>query len=202
MRAVAAVTASLAMGNNTRLRRAMAAARRARVPVPWMEEALLQSLLFAGYPRTIQAFDEWRRSSSGGARRASAAAGPSLVTRRRLGHALCRRIYGEDAFPRLLRYMSGLHPLLAEWAIEEGYGRVLSRPGLDVRRRELALLPILVAQGAWPQFLPHLKGAVRCGATPHEILELWRALRCWLPEGWRRKAMRMTKRILNTPGAW
>ena len=33
------------------------------VPVPWVEEVILQSYLFAGFPRALNAAREWRRVS-------------------------------------------------------------------------------------------------------------------------------------------
>ena len=57
-----------------------------------------------------------------------------------------------------------------------GYGRVLSRPGLDARLRELSVLPVLAAQAAWPQLQSHAAGAIRCGASVDEV---WATLSLW-----------------------
>lgn len=65
--------------------------------------------------------------------------------------------------------MKLLHPALAEGILEEGYGRVLSRPGLTPRERELILVPLLASLGAWRQLPGHASGALRVGATRREL---------------------------------
>jgi 4-carboxymuconolactone decarboxylase len=58
-----------------------------------------------------------------------------------------------------------LHPDLAEWMVEHGYGRVLSRPGLPARERELVTVSALAALGWERQLVSHVLGAERIGAT-------------------------------------
>jgi 4-carboxymuconolactone decarboxylase len=66
--------------------------------------------------------------------------------------------------------MEGLHPELAAWILEDGYGRVLSRPGLTGRERELLAVAALAAlPGAGPQLESHERGARRLGATAAEV---------------------------------
>jgi 4-carboxymuconolactone decarboxylase len=57
-----------------------------------------------------------------------------------------------------------LHPDLAVWMIEQGYGRVLSRAGLDPATRELVAVTVLAATGWERQLVSHLLGASRLGA--------------------------------------
>jgi 4-carboxymuconolactone decarboxylase len=54
--------------------------------------------------------------------------------------------------------------------VTEGYGRVLSRPGLDAARRELCTIAQIAALGAERQLHSHLRGAVNAGAAP-EVVE-------------------------------
>jgi len=54
----------------------------------------------------------------------------------------------------------------------DGYGRTISRPHLDLRRRELCSIAMLVAQGVPRQLHSHLQGALNAGATPAEIEEV------------------------------
>jgi hypothetical protein len=53
--------------------------------------------------------------------------------------------------------------------IEQGYGRVLTRPGLSGPVRELIAVTVLAALGWERQLVSHLLGAVRLGATPAAI---------------------------------
>ncbi|MBI2901333.1 MAG: carboxymuconolactone decarboxylase family protein [Planctomycetes bacterium] len=149
-----------ARGRESALRRELA--RPPRLPDVPVREAFLQLVLFAGYPRAINAL--FLLGESKGLR----PTGGTVATRRKRGAALCRRIYGRDFGP-LLGNMRRLHPALAEGILEEGYGRVLSRPGLEPRVRELVLVPLLAATDAWRQLPGHVRGALRVGATPAGI---------------------------------
>jgi 4-carboxymuconolactone decarboxylase len=62
-----------------------------------------------------------------------------------------------------------LHPDLAVWMLEEGYGRVLSRPGLAARERERVAVTVLAALGWERQLVSHLIGARRLGASASGI---------------------------------
>ena len=63
------------------------------------------------------------------------------------------------------------HPLMARWMIREGYGRVLSRAGLNGYERELLALSSLLALGVSPQVKAHIGGAFNLGASKRQILE-------------------------------
>ena len=67
--------------------------------------------------------------------------------------------------------------------IVDGYGKTVSRPGLDLARRELCSVAMLVPQDAPRQLLSHLKGALNAGAATaavESVVELAAAER--LPE--------------------
>ena len=65
--------------------------------------------------------------------------------------------------------MAGFHPELAEWILADGYGRVLSRPGLTIRERELIVVAVLAALRLPKQLESHVRGARRVGATGREV---------------------------------
>jgi len=51
--------------------------------------------------------------------------------------------------------------------------KVMSRPGLDLRSRQIATVAALTAMGtATPQLRVHLNGALNVGCTPSEIIEV------------------------------
>jgi alkylhydroperoxidase/carboxymuconolactone decarboxylase family protein YurZ len=142
-----------------------------RVPLSWLRELLLQNLLFVGYPRTIQALQALAGTTGpAGEQEAfwTEPRRPSLWRKR--GRALCARIYG-PRFEALVAAMRRLHPDLAAWILEEGYGRVLARPLIAARVRELAVVSLLVAQEAWPQLRAHAIGARHVGARALEVEE-------------------------------
>jgi alkylhydroperoxidase/carboxymuconolactone decarboxylase family protein YurZ len=66
-----------------------------------------------------------------------------------------------------------MHPDLATWMIEQGYGRVLARPGLGARERELVTIAVLAASGWERQLVSHLIGAGRLGAAAADVRRAW-----------------------------
>jgi 4-carboxymuconolactone decarboxylase len=74
-------------------------------------------------------------------------------------------------YDRLRVNIRELHPALDVWMIVEGYGKVLSRPGLDLKRRELCVVAVCAALGQERQLHSHLHGALNAGATPAEVDE-------------------------------
>jgi 4-carboxymuconolactone decarboxylase len=62
-----------------------------------------------------------------------------------------------------------LHPDMERWMLEEGYGKVLGRSGLDLKVRELCVIAVLVGLDAPQQLYSHLRGALNVGATPEEV---------------------------------
>jgi 4-carboxymuconolactone decarboxylase len=73
-------------------------------------------------------------------------------------------VYGAN-YERLRDNVRALHPALESWMVRDGYGRVLSRPGLDLLRRELCVIAQTAVLEARPQLLSHLKGAMNAGAA-------------------------------------
>lgn len=64
-------------------------------------------------------------------------------------------------------------PDLMRYAIEYPYGDLLSRPGLDLKSRQIATVAALTALGnAQPQLKFHINGALNVGCTRTEIVEL------------------------------
>jgi L-asparaginase II/alkylhydroperoxidase/carboxymuconolactone decarboxylase family protein YurZ len=136
-----------------------------------IEELLLQTYLFAGFPRTINAFFTWqgwasRDGRERGERRIEASSAETLRAR---GEALCRRVYGDNYEPLRIR-LERLHPEIAEWTLVEGYGKVLGRPGSPgPDLRELAAVGALIALDAGRQLAAHLQGALHVG-VPGPVL--------------------------------
>ena len=59
-RSLVRTAAVIATGDELAIRAALVDAS-ARVSVEWMEELILQSYLFCGFPRSLNAMREWRR---------------------------------------------------------------------------------------------------------------------------------------------
>jgi 4-carboxymuconolactone decarboxylase len=157
--------AAMAVQDMARAARAVAVARRAGVARRAAEEAALMLVLYAGYPAALEALRLLNQNWPGSA--APSREGTPRAWRRR-GLARCQGVYGV-AFPKLLASVRSLHPDLAVWMIENGYGRVLSRPRLDGRTREYVTVSVLAATGWGRQLVSHLRGARRLGGSTSAI---------------------------------
>jgi len=112
-----------------------------------VEEIILQSYLFAGFPRALNAARAWRATSGRAAPAEDAEASvEDLDLWRKRGEETCAIIYGEN-YEKLRQNIRELHPALDEWMIVDGYGKVLSRPGLDLRTRELCVVAACAVAG-------------------------------------------------------
>lgn len=169
------IAAAIAGANEADTRSAMEQCVAMGDPVG-VEEVILQSYLFAGFPRTLNAARIWRAVSGRAApdtdSSAERANGENWV---RMGEKTCHTVYGES-YEMLRENISALHPALDAWMIADGYGKVLSRPGLDLKTRELCILAACAASGQQRQLHSHLHGALNCGATPGEVSETFDAL--------------------------
>lgn len=138
-----------------------------------VEEIILQSYLFAGFPRTLNAMRTWRSVSerpapSYAANDAADGFAGDLDTWRRQGEETCAIVYG-DSYDKLRENIRHLHPDLDEWMIVDGYGKVLSRPGVDLKTRELCVVAACAVSGQQRQLHSHLHGALNAGASAGEI---------------------------------
>jgi 4-carboxymuconolactone decarboxylase len=136
-------------------------------------EALLQSHLFSGIPRTVEAFEVLDRAGGLGVLDADEAAGEDDLPDR--GRSLFDIVYAESA-PQVLQRLSSFHPDLARWIMGHAYGRVLTRSGLTPAMRELLAVAALSALGPDRQLASHVRGAIRAGATPQEVFAVLSAI--------------------------
>lgn len=88
------------------------------------------------------------------------------------GLAKLEEIDGE-AGTRVIDSLRDIAPDFARYLIEFPFGDIYSRPGLDLRSREIAVVAALTAMGnATPQLKVHIGGALNVGVTPDEIVEV------------------------------
>lgn len=158
----------IAAGSEEAIRAHIAAAR--HVPAAWVDEVLLQSYLFAGFPRTLNALREWRRVSGHPAPASDAdAADPANAPAwRDRGELTCARVYG-PMYDKLRENIAALHPAIDAWMVTDGYGKILSRPGLDIVRRELCVIAACALAMQDRQLHSHLHGALNVGASPTDV---------------------------------
>jgi 4-carboxymuconolactone decarboxylase len=141
-----------------------------------VEEIILQSYLFAGFPRALNAARAWRSVSGRPAPAEDVEASvEDLDLWRERGEETCEIVYG-DSYEKLRQNIRDLHPALDEWMIVDGYGKVLSRPGVDLRTRELCVVAACAVSGQQRQLHSHLHGAINAGSSVGELAAVLDAL--------------------------
>jgi 4-carboxymuconolactone decarboxylase len=173
--ALVRVAAATATGDETTLRDRMVVARGATVPTLWVEELLLQSFLNVGYPLALVAFGVWR-SVAGPVQESGGGEGESIAhpdwerwTTR--GVEACGEVYGRT-FHKLMLNLRALHPAIEPLVVVDAYGKILGRPGLDSKKREICTLAAIAMQNAPRQLHAHLRGALNTGSTREEVDEV------------------------------
>jgi 4-carboxymuconolactone decarboxylase len=69
--------------------------------------------------------------------------------------------------------LAGIAPDFADYLLEFPFGDIYSRPGLDLRSREIATIAALAAMGnAAPQLKVHIAAGLNVGLTRQEIVEI------------------------------
>ena len=161
-RALVQLSAVIAAGDEASLRSSLAHASRV-TPAMHVEELVLQSYLFCGFPRALNAAREWRRVAPVPAPTSDEAEDFSLAEEwRERGEITCAAVYG-PMYEKLRLNVRDLHPALDAWMVVEGYGKVLGRPGLDLQRRELCIVAACAGTGQDRQLHSHLHGALNVG---------------------------------------
>ena len=191
-RALLQLSAAVAAGGRSRRLEAMRVAAEV-TPARSVEEALLQSYLFLGFPAALTALAEWREVSR---TRPAAETDPAdLAIWGQRGKRVCRTVYGR-AYEKLRGNVRRVHPAMDEWMVHEGYGKVLAREGLDLGTRELCIVAILAATGWEPQLHSHLRGALHAGCEPAAVDEALEAgLALAEDEEWRTGARSLWGRV-------
>lgn len=88
------------------------------------------------------------------------------------GTAVLRKIGGRD-FDGPVTHLAEVSPDMARLTVEYPYGDVLSRPGLDLRLRQICTVATLIAQGsAQPQLKFHMEGLLNVGGQPQDLVEI------------------------------
>jgi 4-carboxymuconolactone decarboxylase len=93
-------------------------------------------------------------------------------TRYQLGRAKLKQMLG-DLGEQAVENIARISPDMAHYVVEFIFGDIHSRPGLDLKTREIvALVSIATRGGAEPQLRAHLHGALNVGWSQQEIIEL------------------------------
>ncbi len=175
-RHLARIAAAAASGQRALLKPWYAAAHADGVSTDDLFEATLQVFLFAGFPRTIDAFEELHAAlpdapappREGGDESSESDQEQTDGDVARRGRAYFDAIYEQHA-AAVLKKLTDLHPDFARLTLRGAYGRVLARPFLPRADRELMAVAMLAVMGLRAQLRAHVHGAERTGATADQI---------------------------------
>ena len=164
-----------------------------------VEEVILQSHLFVGFPDALNALGVWRDVSG---LPAPPASGEDPAGWEARGEEVCEAVYGAN-YRKLRENVRALHPDFEGWMVAGGYGRVIGRPGLGLKTRELCIAALLAVWNVPRQLHSHLRGALNAGASVAEVEQavqvacsfidgdaavrvhaLWSEIRAKAPGGW------------------
>ena len=95
----------------------------------------------------------------------------NTATRYERGLERLKEIDGEIG-ERVVASLADIAPDFARYLIEFPFGDIYSRPGLDLKSREIAVVAALTAMGnAAPQLKVHIQGALNVGVSREEVIE-------------------------------
>lgn len=83
-----------------------------------------------------------------------------------------KKIDGEQG-EQVIESLKDIAPDLGRYVIEFAFGDIYSRPGLDLKSREIATIAALTTLGnAQPQLKVHIHAALNVGCTREEVVEV------------------------------
>ena len=169
-RSLALYSAAIALADAEALVSTQEICRQNSATVRQIYEVMLQSYLFLGFPRMLTAAEQLSKAGITSevipqSPRVTPSDFESWTVR---GKQLCRRVYDSN-YDTLRARVEAMAPEVFLWMELEGYGKVLSRPGLDVIDREMAIVACLMIENRPTQLHSHIRGAINVGA-PREML--------------------------------
>lgn len=158
-------SAVIARGDYEMTKAALSELKTLKVDKQAIYETVLQSYLFLGFPRMIEAAlafneiygdfesaDDFKMFSREESQRWFES-----------GKQLCRKVYGKN-YDKLEKRFLSMAPDLFRWMVIEGYGKVLTRPGMTQVERELAEVAALIVDKRERQLVSHVMGSLNVGA--------------------------------------
>ncbi|MEW5923876.1 MAG: hypothetical protein AB1746_07810 [Candidatus Zixiibacteriota bacterium] len=170
VRLISVLSAAIAVGSADFSERIMRFVKEAGIKREAVYEAVLQSYLFLGFPRMIEAALVFNKiygdmENVGTVEKISRSEAEKW---HQDGIKLCRRVYGKN-YDRLEKRFLAVSPEVFRWMVLEGYGKVLSRPGLNQIERELAEVAALIVDKRERQLISHVLGSINVGAPMNLI---------------------------------
>ena len=108
-----------------------------------------------------------------------------------------------EAGESVIASLKDIAPEFADLLIEFPFGDIYSRPGLDLKSREIAVVAALTALGnATPQLKVHIHGALNVGCDPEKLAEVFFQLSTYAGMPTVNEALEAYKEVLVERGEW
>jgi 4-carboxymuconolactone decarboxylase len=135
-----------------------------------MEETALQLVSYGGFPRAIETLTLIAARRSG---ESSPHAPPPVPPQDPIetGRAVFVQVYGDKA-EKVLDGLDLLLPGFAPLVLDQAYGRLLARPGLDLAVRELLAVAALGLGALAAPLGSHIRGALLNGFPPGAVQDI------------------------------
>jgi alkylhydroperoxidase/carboxymuconolactone decarboxylase family protein YurZ len=168
LRLMVAAAVAIWRADWARMNECATVARRTGQPRSDLEETLLQAVLFCGFPRVVTAFEQLTAAWPV----ADPPTGGSLpvADQATAAQALFAAVYGRNA-AAVDAMLRSFHADFHAFVLDVAYGRILARPALSAKDREVLAVGLLAAQDQVRQFAGHARGAMHFGATKAELRE-------------------------------
>jgi alkylhydroperoxidase/carboxymuconolactone decarboxylase family protein YurZ len=160
------ISVAAVLNNEDKLIELLAFAKKRKIRRTMIYESLLQTYLFAGIPSALISLKIFKDIFPQNNTRNK----NSSKNFRLEGIKNCRKIYG-NKFDKLIFNTKTFSPELAEILVNDGYGKILGRKGLNLKDRELCIISILSAMKFENQLYSHINGAYRLNIKADKIFE-------------------------------
>lgn len=143
-----------------------------------VREAILQNLLFCGYPRALNGLEALESAMekagipSDRLRKECSPDSRDNAELTRDGEQRFDAVYAANA-QRVKDKMARLSPEIAAWSLQEAYGRILTRPLLSSLQREYCTVAALMMMDVAPQLKAHVQGSLNLGGTKEALWALY-----------------------------
>ena len=165
VRLVSVLSAAIARGENELIEQVMSSLKKRELENGLVYETVLQSYLFLGFLRMIEAALVYNKvfGDIGNGGEVEKISEIEAEKWHRDGINLCGVVYGKN-YERLKEKFMSVSPEVFRWMVLEGYGKVLSRPGMTQIERELAEVAALIVDKRRRQLVSHIMGSLNVGA--------------------------------------
>lgn len=136
-------------------------------------EVMIHTSVYAGFPAALNGLSAAKEvfATRTDLPDEPTVAAPAAGDRFERGSAALTEIDGQ-AGEQVVASLHDIAPDFARYLVEFAFGDIYSRPGLDLKTRELVTIAMCTALGVAPQLGVHIHGALNVGGTEKEVVEV------------------------------